>query len=201
MKLQDEIIIEWTREGSSVLELGCGDGELLSALAGQKKVRAQGIEIDPQAVRDCVAKGLNVFQEDIDGGLTVFPDKSFDLVILDQTLPEVKKPDFVLKEAMRVGKSAIVAFPNFAHYAVRFQILFGGRVPVTPSLPYEWYDTPNLHFLSISDFRAYCKKRGFRIENSAFTAKERKVSFLPNFFGQIGLFQISGQYGVSTSSG
>jgi methionine biosynthesis protein MetW len=192
MKLQDRIILDWTPEGSTVLELGCGEGDLLSLLVNEKKVHAQGIEIDPQAVRSCVAKGLNVFQEDIDGGLSVFPDKSFDLVILDESLQEVKKPDFVLREALRVGRKAIAAFPNFAHYSVRFQILFGGRVPVTPSLPYEWYDTPNLHFLSVSDFAEYCKKRGFKVENSAFTAAERRVNVLPNLFAQLGIFQIAG---------
>jgi methionine biosynthesis protein MetW len=191
MKPQDRIIIEWTPQGSTVLELGCGEGDLLSTLAEEKKIHAQGIEIDPKAVRDCVAKGLNVFQEDIDGGLSVFPDKSFDLVILDETLPEVKKPDFVLKEALRVGKSAIVAFPNFAHYKVRSQILFRGRVPVTPSLPYEWYDTPNLHFLSIADFINYCKRRAFRIENSAFVSGNGEVKLLPNLFAQVGIFRIA----------
>jgi methionine biosynthesis protein MetW len=191
LKLQDRIIVDWTPEGSTVLDLGCGDGDLLSLLVAEKKVRAQGIEIDPKALRNCVAKGLNVFQEDIDGGLSVFPDKSFDLVILDESLQEVKKPDFVLKEAMRVGRKAVVTFPNFAHYSVRFQILFG-KVPVTPSLPFEWYDTPNLHFLSIADFNEYCRKRGFRVENSAFTANGRRVNILPNLFAQVGIFEISG---------
>jgi methionine biosynthesis protein MetW len=191
MKLQDRIIVDWTPEGSTVLDLGCGDGDLLSLLVRERKVRAQGIEIDPRALRNCVAKGLSVFQEDIDGGLSVFPDKSFDLVILDESLQEVKKPDFVLKEALRVGRKAIVTFPNFAHHAVRRQILFG-KVPVTPSLPFEWYETPNLHFLSIADFAEYCRKRGFRVENSAFTSKDRRVRFLPNLFAQIGIFEISG---------
>ncbi len=191
MKLEDAIIVDWTPDGSTVLDLGCGDGDLLSLLVSEKKVRAQGIEIDPAALRNCVAKGLNVFQEDIDGGLSVFPDKSFDLVILDESLQEVKKPDFVLKEALRVGRKAIVAFPNFAYYSSRLQILLG-KVPVTPSLPFEWYETPNLHFLSTSDFVEYCGKRGFRIENAAFTADGRRVRFLPNLFAQVGIFQISG---------
>ena len=191
MKLEDAIIVDWTPTGSTVLDLGCGDGDLLSLLVSEKKVHAQGIEIDPAALRNCVAKGLNVFQEDIDGGLSVFPDKSFDLVILDESLQEVKKPDFVLKEALRVGRKAIVAFPNFAYYSSRLQILLG-KVPVTPSLPFEWYETPNLHFLSTSDFVEYCGKRGFKIENAAFTANGRRVRFLPNLFAQVGIFQISG---------
>lgn len=190
MRLQDRIIADWTPEGSSVLDLGCGEGELMVFLAETRSARVQGIEIDPKAFRDCVAKGLSVFQEDIDDGLAVFPDGSFDLVILEQSLQVVKKPDFVLREALRVARSAIVAFPNFAHYSVRFQIL-GGKVPVTPSLPYEWYETPNLHFLSIADFREYCARRGFRIDASASTSGEKRVRFLPNLFAQLGIFKIS----------
>ena len=105
-----------------------------------------------------------MFQEDIDTGLSAYADKSFDYVILNQTFQQVKKPDFVLKEALRVGKRTIVGFPNFVYISARFQMLFGGKVPVTPSLPYEWYDTPNLHFLSIEDFKEYCRKREIRIE-------------------------------------
>ncbi|MDA4122900.1 MAG: methionine biosynthesis protein MetW [Thaumarchaeota archaeon] len=190
MRLQDNIITEWAPQGSSVLELGCGNGDLLLKLVTEKKARAQGIEIDAQALRECVAKGLNVFQEDIDGGLAVFPDGAFDLVIMNECLQQVKKPDFVLKEALRVGRKAIVAFPNFAYYKVRFQVLFG-KVPVTPSLPYQWYETPNLHFLSNSDFKGYCRKRGFKIERSAFTSAGRTVRFLPNLVSQLGIYEIS----------
>jgi len=190
LKLQDRIIVDWTPEGSSVLDLGCGDGDLLSLLVAEKKVRAQGIEIDPAALRNCVAKGLNVFQEDIDDGLSVFPDKSFDEVILNESMQVVRRPDFVLKEATRVGKRAIVAFPNFAHYSSRRQIFFG-RVPVTPSLPFEWYNTPNLHFLSTSDFEEYCDGRGFKIENSAFTSGDSRITFLRNLRAEVGIFEIS----------
>ena len=150
--LEQETILSWVRSGASVLDLGCGDGELLTRLIQEKQVRAQGIELSEQAIHQCVAGGLSVFQEDIDSGLAEFADKSFDYVILNQTFQQVKKPDFVLQEALRVGKKSIVSFPNFVHFRARFQIFFHGRVPVTSALPYEWYDTPNLHFLSIAYF-------------------------------------------------
>src|SRR3990172_8869760 len=187
-KVENDVIFDWISEGSTVLDLGCGDGELLARLIEEKNVRAQGIELSDEAIHKCVARGLSVFQEDIDSGLAAYGDKSFDYVILNQTFQQVKKPDFVLREALRVGKKVIVGFPNFCYITDRFQIFFRGKVPVTPSLPYEWYDTPNLHFLSIADFRTYCKKRGFRIEKSVFIGANRKVRFLPNLFAEIGLF-------------
>jgi methionine biosynthesis protein MetW len=190
-KIEHQVIMNWITQGASVLDLGCGDGELLARLLEEKQVRAQGIEISEPAIHQCVARGLSVFQEDIDTGLSDYADKSFDYVILNQTFQQVKKPDFVLKEALRVGKKTIVGFPNFLYISARFQMFFGGKVPVTPSLPYEWYDTPNLHFLSIADFQEYCKKRELQIENSAFIAKNRKVRFLPNLFAEIGLFLLS----------
>jgi methionine biosynthesis protein MetW len=190
-KVEQEVISSWVEAGSSVLDLGCGDGELLTRLIRQKQVRAQGIELNEQAIHRCVAGGISVFQEDIDTGLAEYADKSFDYVILNQTFQQVKKPDFVLQEALRVGKKSIVGFPNFVHFRARFQIFFHGKVPVTPSLPYEWYDTPNLHFLSIADFREYCKKRRIRIEQAEYIAGDRKVKLLPNLFAEIGLFLLS----------
>ena len=154
-------------------------------------MHAQGVELSEQAIHNCVAAGLSVFQEDIDTGLTEYADKSVDYVILNQTFQQVKKPDFVIKEALRVGKKVIVGFPNFCYITDRFQIFFRGKVPVTPSLPYEWYDTPNLHFLSIADFKEYCKKSEITVENAAFISKKRKVRFLPNLFGEVGLFLLS----------
>jgi len=190
-KLEHRIILDWIAQSSSVLDLGCGDGELISLLIQKKKVRAQGIEIDEQAIHECVSQGISVFQQDIDTGLSEYVDKSFDYVILSQTLQQVKKPDYVLKEALRVGKQTIISFPNFGHYPARFQMFFRGKVPVTPSLPHEWYETPNLHFLSISDFIEYCTQRNILVNESVFLRKNKKVRFFPNLFAETGMFLIS----------
>lgn len=190
-KLEHQIISKWISNGASVLDLGCGDGELLRLLIKEKQVHAQGIELSDQAIQSCVARGLSVYQEDIDTGLSEFGDKSFDYVILNQTFQQVKKPDFVLKEALRVGRKIIVGFPNFVNLSARTQIFFKGRVPVTKSLPYEWYNTPNLHFLGIADFTAYCKKRAIKIEDSAFIRKNGKVKLFANLFAELGLFLLS----------
>jgi methionine biosynthesis protein MetW len=191
LKAEHGIILNWITKEASILDHGCGDGELLSLLISEKQVHVQGIELSEPAIHHCIAKGLSVFQQDIDTGLSEYADKAFDYVILNQTLQQVKKPDFALKETLRVGKKAIVTFPNFVQASARFQIFFKGRVPVTKALPYEWYDTPNLHFLGIADFKDYCKKRNIRIENSAFIRKDKKIKLSPNFFAEIGLFLLS----------
>jgi methionine biosynthesis protein MetW len=174
-----------------VLDLGCGEGALLDLLVREKSVRAQGIEIDEQAIYLCVAKGLSVFHEDIDHGLSDYSDQSFDYVVLSQSFQQVKNPDIVLKEALRVGRQVIVGFPNFAHFLARLQIFFKGKTPVTPSLPYAWHDTPNLHFLSISDFIEYCRQRKIKIEKAVFTGKNKGVKLFPNLFALTGFFLIS----------
>jgi len=189
--LEYRAIIEWILQGSSVLDLGCGNGELLSLLVREKSVRGQGIEINEQAIYQCVAKGLSVFHEDIDNGLSDYADQSFDYVILNQSFQQVKNPDIVLKEALRVGREAIVGFPNFAHYLARLRMFFRGKAPITPSLPYEWHDTPNLHFLSISDFIEYCHKKNVKIRKSFFIGKNRRAMIFPNLFALTGIFLIS----------
>lgn len=191
IKLEYRIILDLVQQGSSVLDLGCGTGELLSLLAREKKARGQGIEIDEQAIYKCVSKGLSVFHGDIDFNLSEYEDKSFDYVILNQSLQEVKKPEIVLKESLRVGRKVIVGFPNFVHYSARLQIFFKGKTPITSSLPYEWYDTPNLHFLSISDFMGYCRRRNIRIEKSFFIGENKEVRIFPNLFALVGIFLIT----------
>ena len=185
------IILDWIKNDSNVLDLGCHDGDLLSWIVKEKNARAHGIEIDEQAIYKCVELGLSVSHQDIDNGLSEYSDESFDYVILNQSIQQVKKPDAVLKESLRVGKEVIVGFPNFAHYSSRFQIFFRGKTPLTPSLPYQWYETPNLHFLSITDFRDYCRRHGIRIKRCAFIDNDGFLGLFPNLFARTGLFLIS----------
>ena len=191
VNLEHQTILEWIERGASALDLGCGDGELLADLVAKKHVNACGIDIDEQAIYKCVARGLSVFQQDIDTGLSEYSDQYFDYVILKQSLQQVQKPGFIMHEAMRVGKKTIVSLPNFAHYTARFQIFFRGRVPVTPALPYEWYNTPNIHFLSIHDFIEFCETKKFKIEKSLFIRNDRAVRVLPNFFAETAIFLLS----------
>jgi methionine biosynthesis protein MetW len=184
-------ILGWIRPGTSVLDLGCGNGVLLELLAREKNARVQGIEVDGQAIYDCVAKGLSVFHEDIDEGLTAYADASFDYVILNQSLQQVRRLDDVMREALRVGNRVVVGFPNFAQYRSRCQIFFRGKTPITTSLPFAWHDTPNLHFLTISDFVFYCREKQIRIHQSSFLGRKRSVRFLPNFLAHVGIFLIS----------
>jgi methionine biosynthesis protein MetW len=190
VKLEYRVILDLIPAGSSVLDLGCGGGELLNLLVKTKNVRGSGIEIDEQAVRKCASLGISVSQQDIEGGLSDYGNKSFDFVILDQSLQQVVKLEAVLKETLRVGDKVIIGFPNFVYYKSRLQMVFGGRTPVTLSLPNMWYDTPNLHFLSISDFQAYCRTRNLEIENAIYLDGNRIINFFPNLFAQMGIFLI-----------
>jgi methionine biosynthesis protein MetW len=191
INLETRIIMSWIKPGTSVLDLGCGEGDLLHRLARENKCRVQGIEIDDKAIHRCVAKGLSVLQGDIDSGLADYGDKSFDYVVLNQSFQQVKKPDTVLQEALRIGREVIVSFPNFAYFPARLQIFFRGRTPITPSLPYEWHDTPNLHFLSIQDFVEYCRSRYIKIVKTAFKGRTRQVRLFPNLLASTGVFRLS----------
>ena len=192
VKLEHKVILDWIPEGSNVLDLGCGDGDLLHLLETRKGVKGSGIEIDEQAVRKCAALGISVSQQDIESGLSDYGDNSFDFVVLNQSLQQVVQLEHVLKETLRVGKEVIVGFPNFCYYKSRVQIFFGGRTPVTPSLPNMWYDTPNLHFLSISDFVEYCVKRNIHIKRSVFIDRGKIIRLSPNLFAQTGIFLLAG---------
>jgi len=190
-RLDHGIITGWVSEGASVLELGCGGGELLQMLGRQKRASVSGIEIDENYIFSCVARGLSVAHQDIDEGLSEYADSAFDFVIINQCLQELRKPHIALSEAVRVGHKVIVGFPNFAHYSARVQLALQGRAPVTSALPYQWYDTPNLHFLSIRDFVLYCRKNRLNIERRAFLDKRGLVRCWPNLLAGSALFQIS----------
>ena len=190
IRIDHRMILDLVDRRSSVLDLGCGAGDLLYVLVKEKNARGQGIEIDEQAIYKCVAKGLNVFHGDIDSGLAEFKDKSFDYVILNQSLQQIKHVDVVLNDALRVGKNVVVGFPNFAYYKARLQIFFRGQTPMTGSLPYQWYETPNLHFLSISDFISYCRSKQIDIERSVYLEEKKQIAFSPNLFAQVGIFLI-----------
>ncbi|MDP2840511.1 MAG: methionine biosynthesis protein MetW [Syntrophales bacterium] len=190
-----QVIFDMIEPGSRVLDLGCGTGDLLQLVARDKDARVQGIELDEHAIYECVRKGLSVCQSDIESGLAEYPDGSFDYVILNQSLQEIRKVFFLLREALRVGNRVIVGFPNFAYINARLCLGLGGKAPMTPSLPYRWYDTPNVRFLSISDFRNFCAEKGFAVRKACFLNGERTITFWPNLraLGAIFLLEEKGR--------
>jgi methionine biosynthesis protein MetW len=182
------VIGEIVEPGSRVLDLGCGEGELLAWLLEHKRVLARGVEISSAQVRRAIARGVSVYQGDIDEGLADYPDKAFDYVILSQTLQETRSPLHVLREMLRVGRRAIISFPNFGHWRVRVATLVNGGAPKTKLFPYNWYNSPNIHFLSISDFEDFCREQNFPIERRYFLAGARHVKAFPNLIAQTAVF-------------
>lgn len=189
--LDHRIIYSIIEPASRVLDLGCGEGDLLYPLVRDKQVRAQGIELNDKAIQECVKKGLSVFQDDIENSLREYPDNSFDYVILNQSMQEVKKVDYVIQEAARIGSKVIVGFPNFAHIKSRLMLFFRGKSPITGSLPYLWYDTPNVRFLSITDFKDFCARKNIRIVEAHYLGEKTIVRFLPNLFALNAVFVLT----------
>ncbi|MCK5015180.1 MAG: methionine biosynthesis protein MetW [Candidatus Omnitrophica bacterium] len=187
-RLDHKVILKLVEPNSKVLDLGCGDGTLLSLLIKQRNCHGTGIEINEKEIYRCVANGLTVSHGDIDTGLADFSNKRFDYVILNESLQQVLNPRRVILESLRVGKKVIVGIPNFCHSLARFQLFFQGRVPVTKELPYQWYDTPNLRFLSLKDFRYFCKENEITILKEVGIVGNRKVLFRPNLFSNIGIY-------------
>lgn len=196
LRLNYNIISEIIDYNAKVLDLGCGDGTLLKQLIDEKNVRGIGVEIDQNSAISAIEKGLSIIQGNIDAGLKEFTDKEYDWVILNQTVQSTDKPDFVIEEMLRVGKKVVVSFPNFAYWKVRFYLMFKGKMPKSKILPFEWFNTPNIHLLTINDFYEFCNKRGIKILQSVYMTRAKVrhgmlIRAISNFFTEEVIFVIS----------
>jgi methionine biosynthesis protein MetW len=180
-------IAEWVRPGSRVLDLGCGDGTLLKYLKSKRGVSGYGVEIDDANILACVRNGVNVIQGDLERGLAEFEDRSFDYVILSQTLQAMKNSERIIKDMLRVGREGIVTFPNFGYWRNRLHIA-AGYMPVSENLPYQWFDTPNVHLCTIADFERFCRERRIRVVERKVLTKGATVNLLPNLFGALAIY-------------
>lgn len=191
-----QIIASWITPGARVLELGCGEGDLLRWLKQNRQVLERGIEIKETKVVKCIEKGISVLQGDINTEIMDYPDHAFDFAICSQTLQQVYDPVFLIRSMLRVADRCVVSFPNFGHYRIRSQLLFSGCAPVSRELPHEWYDTPNIRVLSLRDFENFARQAGFKLlKKAAINTKDHQmegkiVSFLPNLFATYGIFLI-----------
>lgn len=185
------LISEIVEPGACVLDLGCGEGELLAWLADNKNVDARGVEISPAKLQKAIARGVSAYQGDIESCLSDYPDKAFDYVLLSQTLQEVRYPKQVMQDILRVGRRAIIAFPNFGHYRVRLAHLFMGRAPKTKLFPYDWYDSPNIHFLTVDDFEILAARERWQIERRYFLSGTKEIKAMPNLFAEVAVFVVS----------
>lgn len=183
------IIADWVKLGSKVLDLGCGDGALLYFLRGALEVRGYGVEKDDANLLACMDNGINVIQMDLEAGLSGFEAKSFDVVILSQTLQAVQNTEGIVQEMLRVGREAIVTFPNFGYWQHRLQLM-AGRMPVSENLPYQWYDTPNVHLCTINDFEQFCATHNISITERRVLTGGKPVSVMPNLMGSLAMYRL-----------
>jgi len=181
-------IARWVTPGARVLDLGCGDGALLRYLWEARQAPGYGVEIDDAEVVACVRNDVNVLQMNLEDGLSVFRDGSFDYVLLSETLQTIHRTEQLMREMLRVGREAIVSFPNFGHWQARLQLLLG-RMPVSKELPYAWYETPNVHLCTLTDFEDFCRRLGTRIEERLVLHAGQSVSLLPNLFGSLAVYR------------
>ena len=188
-------IQRWIAPGSRVLDLGCGDGEFLELLRDQRQVRGTGLEIDRDKITAAIGRGLNIVEQDMDAGLTNFPDQSFDTVVMAHALQAVHFPDRVLEEMLRIGREGIVTFPNFGHWRCRLYLGTRGRMPVSKFMPYMWYDTPNIHFCTVKDFEALCEQKGIHILARDVVGSAHRQPVLaaswPNLFATTAIYHIT----------
>ncbi len=198
-RIDYDMIVDLVPEGSRVLDIGCGEGELLCRLQRRKHVRGVGMEVDDEKASRCIQCGISVIQADIDKGLSELPDGFFDYVILSMTLQVINKPDLALREMLRVGRKCIVSFPNFGHWKVRSKLLLEGRAPITAHLPYAWHETPNRHVLTIKDFREFCRSLNIAIEKEIALHSDGEARLLPNLRAEEALY-VLGAPGASTRS-
>ncbi len=205
MRADLAIIADWIRPGTSILDMGCGDGTLLKFLRDNSHVHGIGLEIDPQKIETCILDRISVIQADLNDGLKqYFSENSFDVVVMSQTLQAMDRPDILVDEMLRVGKQGIITFPNMAYWKGRLQLGIGGFMPVTKSLPNQWFDTPNIHLCTLSDFEALCKEKGINIlERTVVDHTHSKSTLLmrlfPNLFGEIAIYRFC-RNGVQISS-
>ena len=189
-----DVINKWIKGNSRVLVLGCGSGEILDELALRNEIIGSGMDIDARKVCEAISKGLSVIQGDINTDLPDWPKKTFDFVIAHDIVQIMSKPDYTIRQMVELGKKVIISFPNFAYCPIRLRMLFSGRMPKTKILPYEWYDTPNIHLFTIKDFKEFCKKENISIHSQSFTGLGKKnipVHLYPNLFAEFAYFLIS----------
>lgn len=194
MRADLDIIQKWIQPGSRVLDLGCGDGSLLAYLREHKHTVGLGLEIDNDKIDSCLAKGIDVIQQDLNKGLDNFQSQSFDTVLLTQTLQAVHYPDLLIEEMLRIGKNCIVTFPNFGNWKSRAYLNFKGRMPVSDFMPYQWYDTPNIHFCTVSDFDVFCQQKGIHVITRTVVDNKHRDSWIirafPNLLSEIAIYHI-----------
>lgn len=195
LRVDLDIVRRWITPGSRVLDLGCGDGTLLDVLKGSHHIEGYGIEIDEEKITQCIARGINVIEADLDLGLTDFPDKSFDTVLMTNSLQALRRPDRTIAEMLRIGRECVVTFPNFGNIRTRLSLVGKGRMPVTRQLPYEWYDTPNIHFCTVSDFEDLCRQLDTQILDREFVTDRFPDRYLwgawPNLFCATAIYHLA----------
>jgi methionine biosynthesis protein MetW len=191
-----DIIKDWIPAGSRVLDLGCGNGELLAYLQANKQVTGYGLEINDENIKQCIRRGVNVLEQDLDKGLGNFASNSFDIVVMSQALQAVHYPDRILEEMLRVGRECIITFPNFGHWRCRWYLARNGRMPVSEFLPYTWYNTPNIHFCTFEDFECLCRELKVKVLDRLAVDRQHRHGIgsrlWPNLLGEIGIYRVTG---------